>query len=107
MQVFHNFSLLWLKYSFASLRKFFLSTFPQLLQLKHCVIVCIEAIASYKCFISKCLCVCYLQWVPPPETLQAQKDADEQIAIDMGDEYEMALTNASQEEIIDLAGKKV
>lgn len=30
-------------------------------------------------------------------------DAEEQIAIDMGDEYEQALTDASQEEIIDLA----
>lgn len=31
-------------------------------------------------------------------------DAAEQIAIDMGDEYEKALCDASQEEIIDLAG---
>ncbi|XP_054279355.1 tropomodulin-like isoform X3 [Macrosteles quadrilineatus] len=43
------------------------------------------------------------KWVPPPESYQAQRDADEQIAIDMGDEYEMALSSASQEEIIDLA----
>jgi hypothetical protein len=33
------------------------------------------------------------------------KDAEEQIAIDLGDEYEQALSGASQEEIIDLAGE--
>uniref|UniRef100_A0A1B6KAZ4 Tropomodulin n=2 Tax=Graphocephala atropunctata TaxID=36148 RepID=A0A1B6KAZ4_9HEMI len=43
------------------------------------------------------------KWIPPPETLQAQREVDEQIAIDLGDEYEMALTSATQEEIIDLA----
>lgn len=43
--------------------------------------------------------------MPPTESLQAQKDADEQIAIDLGDEYEVALTSATQEEIIDLAGE--
>ncbi|KAG8241658.1 Tropomodulin-1 [Homalodisca vitripennis] len=43
------------------------------------------------------------KWIPPAETLQAQREVDEQIAIDLGDEYEMALTNATQEEIIDLA----
>lgn len=35
-----------------------------------------------------------------------EKEADEQIAIDLGDEYEQALTNASEDEIIDLAGKE-
>lgn len=43
------------------------------------------------------------KWIPPPEQLQAEKDADEQIAIDLGDEYEQALADATQEEIIDLA----
>lgn len=33
------------------------------------------------------------------------REAEEQIAIDMGDEYESALTDATQEEIIDLAGE--
>lgn len=42
--------------------------------------------------------------MPPPEKIQAEKDADEQIAIDLGDEYEQALNDATQEEIIDLAG---
>lgn len=45
--------------------------------------------------------------MPPVESLQAQKDADEQIAIDLGDEYEVALTSATQEEIIDLAGEQL
>lgn len=44
------------------------------------------------------------KWEPPAQEVQAQRDADEQIAIDMGDEYEQALTDATQEEIIDLAG---
>lgn len=44
------------------------------------------------------------QWMPPPAP-EKQRDADEQISIDLGDEYETALTDASQEEIIDLAGK--
>lgn len=44
------------------------------------------------------------KWIPPPPNA-AQVDADEKIAIDLGDEYEQALTDASQEEIIDLAGK--
>ncbi|RZF48827.1 hypothetical protein LSTR_LSTR003207 [Laodelphax striatellus] len=42
------------------------------------------------------------KWMPPPQS-QLQKDADEQIAIDLGDEYEEALNDATQEEIIDLA----
>lgn len=53
-------------------------------------------------------CAKYLyrfQWIPPPQENQKEKEADEQIAIDLGDEYEQALTSASQEEIIDLAGK--
>lgn len=44
-----------------------------------------------------------LQWTPPPQP-QKNQDADEQISIDLGDEYEEALGTASQEEIIDLAG---
>lgn len=44
------------------------------------------------------------KWSPPPPDAK-QLDADEKIAIDLGDEYEQALTDASQEEIIDLAGK--
>nr|XP_021200513.2 tropomodulin-1 isoform X4 [Helicoverpa armigera] len=42
------------------------------------------------------------KWIPPavPEKV---RDAEEQISIDLGDEYERALTDASQEEIIDLA----
>ncbi|XP_075231843.1 tropomodulin isoform X3 [Lycorma delicatula] len=43
------------------------------------------------------------KWVPPPAQIQAEKEADEQIAIDLGDEYEQALNDATQEEIIDLA----
>ncbi|KAH9643295.1 hypothetical protein HF086_012965, partial [Spodoptera exigua] len=41
-------------------------------------------------------------WIPPPAP-EKVRDADEQISIDLGDEYEQALTDASQEEIIDLA----
>nr|CAD7264358.1 unnamed protein product [Timema shepardi] len=41
-------------------------------------------------------------WIPPPQSAR-ERNADEQIAIDLGDEYETALTDASQEEIIDLA----
>lgn len=47
------------------------------------------------------------QWVPPPQDNTKEKEADEQIAIDLGDEYEQALSAATQEEIIDLAGKKI
>ncbi|XP_055381501.1 tropomodulin isoform X3 [Condylostylus longicornis] len=42
------------------------------------------------------------KWIPPPQS-QREAEADEQIAIDMGEEYEHALSSASQEEIIDLA----
>ncbi|XP_046982840.1 tropomodulin isoform X1 [Schistocerca americana] len=42
------------------------------------------------------------KWIPPPPP-QREIDADEQIAIDLGDEYETALDKATQEEIIDLA----
>lgn len=42
------------------------------------------------------------KWIPPPQS-QAMQDAEEQIAIDMGEEYEQALSDATQEEIIDLA----
>lgn len=45
------------------------------------------------------------QWVPPPQENIKEKEADEQIAIDLGEEYEQALSTATQEEIIDLAGK--
>lgn len=43
------------------------------------------------------------KWVPPPKE-EKEKEVEEQIAIDLGEEYEQALTDASQEEIIDLAG---
>ncbi|XP_014271012.1 tropomodulin-1 isoform X3 [Halyomorpha halys] len=42
------------------------------------------------------------KWIPPPPPLKMQ-EAEEQIAIDLGDEYEQALSDATQEEIIDLA----
>lgn len=42
------------------------------------------------------------KWVPPPRD-QRDVDAEEQIGIDLGDEYEHALNDATQEEIIDLA----
>lgn len=45
------------------------------------------------------------QWMPPPQENIKEKEAEEQIAIDLGDEYEQALSAATQEEIIDLAGK--
>lgn len=47
------------------------------------------------------------QWIPPPQDNVKEKEADEQIAIDLGEEYEQALSAATQEEIIDLAGKKI
>ncbi|XP_044756432.1 tropomodulin-1 isoform X3 [Coccinella septempunctata] len=42
------------------------------------------------------------KWIPPPQPIKEQ-EADEQIAIDLGDEYEQALSSATQDEIIDLA----
>jgi len=42
------------------------------------------------------------KWVPPPRDAR-EIEAEEQIAIDMGEEYEHALNDATQEEIIDLA----
>ncbi|XP_059056821.1 tropomodulin-1 isoform X6 [Achroia grisella] len=42
------------------------------------------------------------KWIPPPPP-EKVRDAEEQISIDLGDEYEEALGTASQEEIIDLA----
>lgn len=42
------------------------------------------------------------KWIPPPPP-EKVRDAEEQITIDLGDEYEQALTGATQEEIIDLA----
>ncbi|XP_046836118.1 tropomodulin isoform X3 [Vespa crabro] len=43
------------------------------------------------------------KWIPPSQESAKEKEAEEQIAIDLGDEYEQALSNATQEEIIDLA----
>lgn len=42
--------------------------------------------------------------MPPPPSA-AQVNLEERITIDLGDEYEQALADATQEEIIDLAGK--
>ncbi|XP_026477306.1 tropomodulin isoform X3 [Ctenocephalides felis] len=42
------------------------------------------------------------KWIPPPESAKV-KEIEEEIAIDLGDEYETALSDATQEEIIDLA----
>ncbi|XP_063533065.1 tropomodulin-1 isoform X2 [Cydia strobilella] len=42
------------------------------------------------------------KWIAPPPP-EGSREADEQISIDLGDEYEQALGTASQEEIIDLA----
>ncbi|XP_037812301.1 tropomodulin isoform X2 [Lucilia sericata] len=42
------------------------------------------------------------KWVPPPRDVR-ELEAEEKIAIDMGEEYEQALSDATQEEIIDLA----
>ncbi|KAJ2952028.1 hypothetical protein O0L34_g4288 [Tuta absoluta] len=42
------------------------------------------------------------KWIPPPPPKMMQ-DAEEQINIDLGEEYDAALNTASQEEIIDLA----
>lgn len=44
------------------------------------------------------------KWLPPPQS-EKDREAEEGIAIDMGEEYEQALNVATQEEIIDLAGK--
>ncbi|KAK0157802.1 hypothetical protein PV328_011493 [Microctonus aethiopoides] len=43
------------------------------------------------------------KWVPPLQDNAKEKDAEEQIAIDLGEEYEQALSSATQDEIIDLA----
>lgn len=51
--------------------------------------------------------VTFLQWIPPPQETIKEKEAEEQIAIDLGEEYEQALSNATQEEIIDLAGNTI
>ncbi|KAI5646553.1 tropomodulin domain-containing protein [Phthorimaea operculella] len=42
------------------------------------------------------------KWIPPPPP-KLMQDAEEQINIDLGEEYDAALNTASQEEIIDLA----
>lgn len=46
------------------------------------------------------------KWLPPPKS-EKDKEVEEGIAIDMGEEYEQALSSATQEEIIDLAGKYI
>lgn len=46
----------------------------------------------------------FIKWIPPPPSAK-EAEAEEQITIDLGDEYEHALSAATQEEIIDLAGK--
>jgi hypothetical protein len=48
--------------------------------------------------------IIYFQWIAPE--CEKSKQANEQMSVDLGDEYEQALSGASQEEIIDLAGKK-
>lgn len=50
---------------------------------------------------------CFCQWVPPLHENIKETEADEQIAIDLGEEYEQALSSATQDEIIDLAGKNI
>ncbi|XP_021919113.1 tropomodulin isoform X3 [Zootermopsis nevadensis] len=42
------------------------------------------------------------KWIPPPPSVK-EREVEEQITIDLGDEYEHALSAATQEEIIDLA----
>lgn len=42
------------------------------------------------------------KWIPPPQP-EKVREAEEQISIDLGEEYDQALNDASQEEIIDLA----
>ena len=41
------------------------------------------------------------KWIPPEKPMTKQ---EEEIAIDLGDEYENALSAASEEELVDLAG---
>ncbi|XP_014233826.1 tropomodulin isoform X2 [Trichogramma pretiosum] len=43
------------------------------------------------------------KWIPPVTESLKEKEVNEQIAIDLGDEYEQALSNATEDEIIDLA----
>ena len=50
------------------------------------------------------LSVC-LQWIPPPPPLAEQR-LEEEIALDLGDEYESALGEANENELVDLAGKR-
>ncbi|XP_076252950.1 tropomodulin isoform X5 [Rhynchophorus ferrugineus] len=42
------------------------------------------------------------KWIPPPPP-KKEIEAEEKIAVDLGEEYEHALSSATQEEIIDLA----
>ena len=52
----------------------------------------------------------YLQWIPPPkpqdpkESLKGLLDEEIELDIDLGDDTESALNNASTAEIVDLAG---
>ncbi|KAL7295251.1 hypothetical protein TKK_0011388 [Trichogramma kaykai] len=43
------------------------------------------------------------KWIPPVTESLKEKEVNEQIAIDLGEEYEQALSNATEDEIIDLA----
>lgn len=69
---------------------------PGVVRGKKVSCLCTKLLARYLIFPF------FSQWIPPPPEEKYQK-AEEQIAIDMGDEYETALSNATQEEIIDLA----
>ena len=45
------------------------------------------------------------QWIPPPPPLAEQR-LEEEIALDLGDEYESALGEANENELVDLAGER-
>lgn len=63
-----------------------------------------ETLVQLGFFIIEQKLIFFFQWIPPPPSVK-EKEAEEQITIDLGDEYEHALSAATQEEIIDLAGK--
>lgn len=44
------------------------------------------------------------KWNPPPQPMTKQ---EEEIRLDMGDEYEQALSNAGVDELVDLAGENL
>lgn len=44
------------------------------------------------------------KWIPPEKPITKQ---EEEMRVDMGDEYESALSQATEEEIVDLAGMHV